>query len=82
MKKNIIKYSCYTALATSLMLATLASVACSRDTEVPKMSVSYGPEIGFADGSVNLSGEEPVINISDIKADVGMNIDFLSGVTI
>lgn len=82
MKKNFIRYSCYTALTTGLLLATLFSVACSKNTDIPKMSVSYGPEIGFANGNVDLTGSEPIVNISDIKAEVGMNIDYLSGVTI
>ncbi len=82
MKKKIIRYGCYCTLTTSILIATLASVACSNDAEIPKMTVSYGPEIGFANGNVDLSGETPVINISDIKAEVGMNIDYLSGVSV
>ena len=82
MRKKVIKYTCYIALSTSLLLTTVMSVACSNGPEIPKMTVSYGPEIGFADGNVNLAGENPVINISDIKAQVGMNIDYLSGVVV
>lgn len=81
MKKNIGKYSCYATLTASILVTMFASFACS-SPEMPKMTVSYGPEIGFADGNVNLSGQEPNINISDIKAEVGMNIDYLSGVNI
>lgn len=81
MKRNLLKYTCYAALSTSILAATIFSAACS-NAEVPKMTVSYGPEIGFADGNVNLSGETPVINISDIKAEVGTNIDYLSGITV
>ena len=81
MKRNILKYTCYVALSTSILATALFSAACS-SSDNPKMTVSYGPEIGFADGNVNLSGETPVINISDIKAEVGMNIDYLSGVTV
>ena len=79
---TILKYGCYVALTTSILGVTLGFVACNGDVEVPNMSVSYGPEVGFADGSVDLTGEKPNINISDIKAEVGMNIDYLSGVTI
>lgn len=82
MKKNIAKYACYFTLTTGMLMTVLfSSVACS-GPEMPKMTVSYGPEIGFADGSVNLSGTSPIINISDIKAEVGMNIDYLSGVIV
>jgi len=82
MKKNIAKHTCYMALATGLLATVvLGSVACS-GPEMPKMTVSYGPEIGFADGNVNLSGSTPNINISDIRAEVGMNIDYLSGVIV
>lgn len=82
MKKKYIKYTCYVALSSSLLLGTILSTACSSGPDVQKMSVSYGPEVGFADGNVNLSSENPVISISDIKAEVGMNIDYLSGVTV
>lgn len=82
MKKKYIKYTCYVALSSSLLLGTIFSTACSSGPDIPKMSVSYGPEVGFADGNVNLSSDNPVINISDIKAEVGMNIDYLSGVTV
>lgn len=82
MKKNIAKYACYFTLTTGVLMTVLfSSVACS-GPEIPKMTVSYGPEIGFADGRVNLSDTSPIINISDIKAEVGMNIDYLSGVIV
>ncbi len=81
MKKNTLKYICYATLTTAALMTVFVSTACS-GPEMPKMTVSYGPEIGFADGNVNLSGTEPIINISDIKAEVGMNIDYLSDVVI
>ncbi len=81
MKKNTGKYTCYVTLTATLLTAVLGSVACS-GPEMPKMTVSYGPEIGFADGNVNLTGSEPIINISDIRAEIGMNIDYLSGVVV
>lgn len=85
MKKNIkhsMKYMSLGALATSVMLVAFISIACNNKVKVPDMNISYGPEIGIANGSVDLSGETPIISISAIKSGVGVNIDYLSGVTI
>ncbi len=79
--RNSIKYISCGALAGSVMLAACFSMACNK-VKVPDMNISYGPEIGIADGSVDLSGETPIISISAIKSEVGMNIEYLSGVTI
>lgn len=81
MISKIKKYGKYIGFTASVLMICAIPAACSKD-DVSLPTVSYGPEIGFADGNVDLSAETPVINISDIKSPVGENIDFLSGVTI
>ena len=80
--KTSIKYIACGALTTSLMVSSCLLMACRSTVKVPDMNISYGAEIGIADGSVDLSGETPIISISAIKAEVGMNIDYLTGVNI
>lgn len=79
--KNL-RFLKYTGVTLSFALIVSLSSGCSSSIEIPNVTVSYGPEIGLADGNVDLSGDEPIINISDIKSPVGENIDFLSGVVI
>lgn len=81
MSNKFKRYGIYTAAAGMLLSVSLFS-GCSNSPDLPTSTVSYGPEIGLADGSVDLSGDSPVINISDIKSHVGENIDFLSGVSV
>ena len=85
MKKKLghsIKYTILGALAGSVLVISCMSMACSNKVKTPNMNITYGPEIGIADGSVDLSGDTPIISISAIKSEAGMNIEYLSGVTI
>lgn len=82
MKKSINNYKKYIGLSIGLIAALSLFSGCSEKIDIPDATFSYGPEIGIADGNVDLSGDEPIINISDIKSPVGVNIDFLSGVKI
>lgn len=72
----------YIEIAISILASACLFAACSSKKELPKASYSYGPELGLASGNVDLSGDDPDINISDIKSPVGANIDFLSGVVV
>ncbi len=76
------KYGVYIGVTAGILLTSALFTGCSKKTDIPDVTVSYGPEVGFADGNVDLSGDTPVIDISDIKSPVGANIDFLSGVTV
>lgn len=76
------KYGVYMGLTAGILLTSVFFAGCSEKTDIPDVTVSYGPEVGFADGNVDLSGDTPVIDISDIKSPVGANIDFLSGVNV
>ena len=85
MKKKLghsIKYTALGTLAGSVLLVSCLSMACNNKVKTPNMNITYGPEIGIADGSVDLSGDSPIISISAIKSEAGMNIEYLSGVTI
>lgn len=82
MINNMKKYGKYIGVTACLFFTLASTAGCNNSDDLPAPTVSYGPEIGFADGNVDLSGETPIINISDIKSPIGANIDFLSGVTI
>ena len=47
-----------------------------------KKEIEYGSEIGVASGSVDLSGDEPDIKISNIRSYIGEDIDYLSGINV
>ncbi len=76
-KKNIrlVKKLMMTILICAMALSIFA---CKKKEE----KVKYNNIEGVADGKVELSGKEPKINISNIKAQVGADIDFLSGVVV
>lgn len=66
------------ALIALMMLASLVLFACKDKEE----EIVYNKEEGVASGTVELSGKEPKISISNIKAKKGTDIDYLSGVVI
>ena len=82
MINNLKKYGKYIGAMAGVLAIAILPAGCNSKDDIAVPTVSYGPEIGFADGNVDLSGDTPVIDISDIKSPVGENIDFLSGVTI
>ncbi len=66
-------------LSILLCVITFSLYACSCGGEE---KVEYSKEEGVAEGTVDLSGDKPKISISNIKAKVGTDIDYLSGVVI
>ena len=82
MTKNNKSGKKYIEITIAILASACLFAACSSKKELPKASYSYGPELGLASGNVDLSGDTPDINISDIKSPVGENIDFLSGVVV
>lgn len=82
MTKNTKKMKKYIEITAAVFASACLFGACSDKANTPAASYSYGPEIGLASGNVDLSKDNPDINISDIKSPVGENIDFLSGVTV
>lgn len=78
---KIKKYGKYICLGGVMLVITLQT-ACGNSDDNKTPTISYGPEVGFAGGNVDLSGDNPIVDISNIKSPVGENIDFLSGVVI
>lgn len=67
-------------LGILLCTLTFAMFGCSCGKEEEK--IEYGEKEAVAEGTVNLSGKEPKISISNIKAKVGSQIDYLSNVIV
>ena len=65
-------------LIALMMLTVIMMFACKDKDE----EIVYNKEEGVASGTVELSGKEPKISISNIKAKKGTDIDYLSGVII
>lgn len=65
-------------LIALMMLTGIMLFACKDKDE----EIVYNKEEGVASGTVELSGKEPKISISNIKAKKGTDIDYLSGVVI
>lgn len=65
-------------LIALMMLTGVMLFACKDKDE----EIVYNKEEGVASGTVELSGKEPKISISNIKAKKGTDIDYLSGVVI
>lgn len=65
-------------LAVLVGIMTISLFACKDKVE----KIEYNKEEGVAAGTVELTGKDPKISISNIKAKKGTDIDYLTGVVI
>lgn len=73
MKKRILE---------KIRLVAVISVLLITITGCKDEKIEYSNDIGIVSGNIDLSGEEPKISLSNIKAYVGEEIDYLSGITV
>ncbi len=61
-----------------VMMSVIYGCSCSKE----EATIEYGEKEAVAEGTVDLSGDNPKISISNIKAKKGADIDYLSNVVI
>lgn len=66
----------------TLMAIMSVSALCFAGCGSEEDEIVYGNEIGTVSGNVSFSGEDIVVSISNIKAYIGQDIDYLSKVII
>lgn len=67
----------YLILSVLVVMTVLCMTGCGK-----KKKISYGDTPGAATGTIDLSGDDAVIDIDNIKAEVGEDIDYTSKIDV